>query len=85
MSGNIINFGDARMRRAANSFDVDIDHIDEVNELEKAALHFFEAITSSLEQGADPDQVDRLVDRMDLMLSAIQCLKLQKTGPLHSY
>jgi hypothetical protein len=84
MSGTIIDFDDARMRRAANSFDVDIDHIDEINELEKAALRFFEAITTSLEHGAQPDQVDRLVDRMDLMLSAIQCLKLQKTGRLHS-
>lgn len=84
MSSNIIDFDDARMRRAANSFDVDIDHIDEITELETAALHFFVAITDSLEHGAQPEQVDRLVDRMDLMLSAIQCLKLQKLGHLHS-
>lgn len=70
---NVIDLKEARVQRAATSFDLDYEHIEEPTELEKAALQFFEAITDSLRQGADPDQVDRLVERMDLMLEAMDC------------
>ena len=71
-TSNVIDLESVRGRRAARSFGVDFDRRFEPTEMERAAFSFFHAITNALDDGAQPEQVDRLVDRMDLMLRALE-------------
>ena len=70
-TSNVIDLASVRGRRAARSFGIDFERRYEPSEMEQAAFSFFHAITNALDDGAESKQVDRLVDRMDLMLHAL--------------
>lgn len=69
--GKVIDLETARRRKAAKAMHLELERIAEPSELENTALSFFHAITGVLEDGADPKDVDRLVDRLDRVLDAM--------------
>jgi hypothetical protein len=69
---NIIDLDSIRRRRAAQGMGLDDNRLQEPAEMEKAAFSFFNSITLALDNGAEPEEVDRLVARMDRVLDVLE-------------
>ena len=70
-AGNVISLVAAKQRRAAQSLGLDYDRMAEPSEVEQVALHLFNVVAQALENGAQPDDVNKLIERMDLVISAL--------------
>lgn len=67
----VIDLEQARRRRAATRLGVEYDRLAEPSERENAALLLFHAAIESLQGGRESDDVDRVLERMDLLLDAL--------------
>lgn len=70
--GNIIDLDAVRERHTARAMGLDTDTLQEPDDLEKAAFGFFNSIANALDGGAEPEEVDRLVARMDRVLDVLE-------------
>ncbi len=67
----VIDLEQARRRRAATRLGVEYDRLAEPSERETAALLLFHAAIESLQGGQASDDIDRVLERMDLLLDAL--------------
>ena len=67
----VIDLEQARRRRAATRLGVEYDRLTEPSERENAALLLFHAAIESLQGGRASDDIDRVLERMDLLLDAL--------------
>lgn len=63
----VVNLEAERRRRAAQ----EVPLIDDPTDKEKAALQLFHAVSNALQNGAPPHEVERLLNRMDRILEAM--------------
>jgi hypothetical protein len=67
----VIDLEQARRRRAATRLGDEYDLLTEPSEREQAALSLFNAAIESLQGGRASDDIDRVLERMDLLLDAM--------------
>ncbi len=67
----VIDLEQARRRRATARLGVEYDRLGEPSEREKASLLLFHAAIESLQGGRTSAQIDRVLERMDLVLDAL--------------
>jgi hypothetical protein len=67
----VIDLEKARRRRAASRLGAEYDLLQEPSEREDAALLLFHAAIESLQGGRASNDIDRVLERMDLLLDAL--------------
>jgi len=67
----VIDIREARRRRTAARVGVDYDRLDEPSEQEKVALQVFHAALEGLQEGRSSEDIDRILDRMDMVLEVL--------------
>lgn len=67
----VIDLEHARRRRAATRLGVEYDRLVEPSQREEAALLLFHAAIESLQEGRPSEDIDRVLERVDLLLDAL--------------